>query len=167
MSITRAVVATAVAAVAALCASPALAVGPPADPGAGHRHDTPSTSTTSGQTDTGGTDDAATPGPDASAKTKAKAYGRYCQGQSKRHVPHGEKGTPFSRCVTAMAKVATGSTDSPRRACSGLSKRHVHGEKGTAFSRCVRAAARLKHAQDDGSTEDDQSAANDDAKQTA
>jgi hypothetical protein len=164
MSITRIVVVTAVAAAAALCASPALAVGPPADPGAGHRAATPNTGDTNGQRDS--TDQTATPGPAASTPAKAKAYGKYCQGQSKRHV-RGEKGTPFSRCVTAMAKVATQSTDSPRRACAGLSKRHVRGEKGTPFSQCVRAAAKLKRAQDDASTGDQQPATSDDAKQTA
>lgn len=39
-----------------------------------------------------------TPGPKAGLPAKAKAYGRYCQGESKKHVK-GEKGTPFSRCV--------------------------------------------------------------------
>jgi hypothetical protein len=37
----------------------------------------------------------------------AKAYGKYCQGESKKHVK-GEKGTAFSRCVkTAAAPPAT------------------------------------------------------------
>lgn len=40
------------------------------------------------------------PGPGAGLPAKAKAYGRYCRGQSKKHVK-GEKGTPFSRCVVA------------------------------------------------------------------
>jgi hypothetical protein len=71
-----------------------------------------------------------------------KAYGYYCQGQSKRHVA-GQKGTPFSQCVTAMAKLATGKADSPEQACAGLSKAHVKGEKGTPFSRCVSAGAKL------------------------
>jgi hypothetical protein len=74
----------------------------------------------------------------------AKAYGRYCQNESRRHVP-GEKGTPFSRCVTAMAKAAHG--QSPAAACAGLSKKHVDGEPGTPFSRCVVAAAHLKRDQ--------------------
>ena len=45
-----------------------------------------------------------TPGPKASAKAKAKAYGKRCHGQSKKHVK-GQKGTPFSRCVVAAAKL--------------------------------------------------------------
>jgi hypothetical protein len=44
------------------------------------------------------------PGPSASAATKAKAYGKHCQGQSKKHVA-GQKGTPYSRCVVAAAKL--------------------------------------------------------------
>jgi hypothetical protein len=45
-----------------------------------------------------------TPGPKASLPEKAKAYGVYCRGLSKQHVA-GEKGTEFSRCVVAAAKV--------------------------------------------------------------
>ena len=45
-----------------------------------------------------------TPGPNASASSKAKAYGKHCQNQSKKHVK-GEKGTPFSRCVSNGAKL--------------------------------------------------------------
>jgi hypothetical protein len=74
----------------------------------------------------------------------AKAYGRYCRNESKRHVP-GQKGTPFSQCVTAMAKAANGR--SPTAACAGLSKKHVDGQPGTPFSRCVVAAAHLKQDQ--------------------
>lgn len=83
-----------------------------------------------------------TPGPGASLPTKAKAYGEYCQDQRKKRVP-GQKGTPFSQCVTAMAKLATVATDSPREACKALSRTHVQGEKGTPFSRCVAAGAKL------------------------
>ena len=78
--------------------------------------------------------------PDSKAPPQAKAYGRYCQDQSKKHVA-GQKGTPFSQCVTAMAKAAHG--QSAKAACATLSKRHVAGEKGTPFSRCVVAAAHL------------------------
>lgn len=87
-----------------------------------------------------------TPGPKAGLPAKAKAYGRHCKGESKEHVK-GEKGTAFSRCVTAMAKAANGEGTSPRKACNGLSKKHVKGEKGTEFSRCVVAAAKLKREQ--------------------
>ena len=87
-----------------------------------------------------------TPGPKASLPEKAQAYGVYCRGFSKKHVK-GEKGTPFSRCVTAMAKAATNDETTAREACRGLSKKHVKGAKGTPFSRCVVAAAQAKKAQ--------------------
>ena len=90
--------------------------------------------------------DEETPGPGAGLPEKAKAYGVYCQGQSKKHVK-GEKGTPFSQCVTAMAKAASNKGLSPGQACKGMSKKHVKGEQGTPFSRCVKAAAKLRKAQ--------------------
>ena len=40
--------------------------------------------------------------PATETKPRSKAYGRYCRGQSNKHVK-GEKGTAFSRCVKAMA----------------------------------------------------------------
>jgi len=70
------------------------------------------------------------------------AYGFYCRNQSKQHIP-GQKGTPFSQCVTAMAKLGHGTTDSPAKACASMSKKHVKGQKGTPFSECVSAAAKL------------------------
>jgi hypothetical protein len=94
-----------------------------------------------------------TPGPKASLPAKAKAYGSYCKAESKKHVS-GMKGTPFSQCVTAMAKLATGTTSSARTACKTESKKHVSGEKGTPFSRCVSAAAKLKADQADDDTAD-------------
>lgn len=51
-----------------------------------------------------------TPGPKAGLPAKAKAYGRYCQGKSKKHVK-GEKGTEFSRCVVAAAKLQRDQND--------------------------------------------------------
>ncbi len=87
-----------------------------------------------------------TPGPKASLPEKAKAYGVYCRGFSKKHV-EGEKGTPFSRCVTAMARATTNEGATTREACRGFSKKHVEGAKGTPFSRCVVAAAQAKKAQ--------------------
>jgi hypothetical protein len=125
----------------ALLAVPAWAQGPPtttpngkSNPGAAHRPASQATPT---------------PGPNASLPAKAKAYGERCQGQSKKHVA-GQKGTPFSQCVTAMAKMATGQTSSPTVACKGMSKKHVAGQKGTPFSRCVVAAAKL-HAEEGAS----------------
>lgn len=72
--------------------------------------------------------------------SQAKAYGFYCQNQSKKHIA-GEKGTPFSQCVTAMAKAAHGA--SGKAACAALSKTHIAGQKGNPFSLCVSAAAKL------------------------
>lgn len=120
-----------------VAAAPAVALATqPAEPGNGHGqakgpHYTPAPST---------------PGPAAGLPAKAKAYGRYCQGESKEHVK-GEKGTAFSRCVTAMAKAAHNDELTPKQACKGLSKEHVKGEKGTPFSRCVVAAAKLRSQQ--------------------
>jgi len=85
-----------------------------------------------------------TPGPKAGLPAKAKAYGRYCKGESKEHVK-GEQGTDFSRCVTNMAQAATHKHLPPGRVCKGESKKHAKGEQGTAFSRCVKAANQLRH----------------------
>lgn len=84
----------------------------------------------------------AQPGPTASLPAKAKAYGRYCQGQSKTHVA-GTPGTPFSKCVTDMAKLATGKASNPHRVCLNESKVHVANTKGTSYSECVSGAERL------------------------
>ena len=84
------------------------------------------------------------------SKGKGRAYGRYCRGQSKKHVK-GKKGTPFSRCVKAMARLDDGDVRNPAKACKGLSKKHVKGKKGTPFSRCVSSGARLlKDRHDEG-----------------
>ena len=90
------------------------------------------------------------PGPSATLPEKANAYGRYCQGQSKKHVK-GQKGTAFSQCVNAMAKAANDESMTPGQACKGQSKKHVKGEKGTAFSRCVKGVVKLRHEQQQAS----------------
>ncbi len=82
------------------------------------------------------------PKPGDTPGAKAKAYGRYCQGESKKHLA-GTKGTPFSQCVTGMAKLANGVTTSPAKACAGLSKKHVDGTPGTPFSICVKGGKKL------------------------
>ncbi len=115
-------------AVISLAASPAFAKPP--HPSNGHSKQA------AGQQSAGAT------GPTGATGPKGKAYGYYCQNQSKKHVA-GQKGTPFSQCVTAMAKLATGKTKSPQAACAGMSKTHTAGEKGTPFSRCVAAGAKL------------------------
>lgn len=80
--------------------------------------------------------------PTHPATPKGNAYGKYCQGKSKKHVK-GEKGTEFSRCVQAM-KRADKQDLTPKQACKDESKKHVKGEKGTAYSRCVKAVAQMK-----------------------
>jgi hypothetical protein len=82
------------------------------------------------------------PAPDATLKSKSKAYGRYCQNQSKRHVA-GQMGIAFNRCLTAMAKLATGVTKYAWTACGRLSRKSVPGRTGSPFTRCVVAGQRL------------------------
>jgi hypothetical protein len=126
------------AAALSLVATPAFALPGQAPDNAGTARASQNAGTANAQS--------ALPGPDASAKSKGRAYGRHCQDQSKKRVT-GEKGTAFSRCVTAMAKLASGATTSPRSACQTLSKKRVAGEKGTAFSRCVSEGAKLRRQQ--------------------
>ncbi len=152
--------AAALTAAMAMMATPALAYGGPDNPGAQHRPDNPGAQQRPDTTPTRGENPGtrhkpdSAPGPQAGLPSKAKAYGRYCKTQSKKHV-EGEKGTPFSKCVTAMAKLASGSTKNPRKACKTLSKKHVEGEKGTPFSKCVSGGAKLlkDQAADEESTE--------------
>jgi hypothetical protein len=121
------------AAVLALSVAPGVALATqPTNPGSnGRGHNNGSSNTN-------------TPGPNASQPTKAKAYGKFCQGQSKQHVA-GTPGTAFSKCVTDMAKAAHGTN--PTTACKNESKKHVKGEKGTPYSRCVSGAAKLQSQQ--------------------
>jgi hypothetical protein len=80
--------------------------------------------------------------PSGSLPANAKGYGVYCNTESKKHVD-GQKGTPFSVCVTAMAKLAHGKSNNPASACKAESRVHVEGQKGTPFSLCVSAGAQL------------------------
>jgi hypothetical protein len=84
----------------ALLVGPGLAAGdpPPGSPSGDHSQAGSHPAVT--QTPTAETP----PGPSASADTKAKAYGKHCQGQSKKHVA-GQKGTPYSKCVVGAAKL--------------------------------------------------------------
>jgi hypothetical protein len=86
------------------------------------------------------------PGPGAPLPEKAKAYGRYCKTESRKHVA-GQKGTPFSQCVTAMAKAKHDETVTAREACKALSKKHVKGTPGTPFSQCVKGVAQMRKEQ--------------------
>jgi hypothetical protein len=113
------------AGVLAVSAAPALAA-PPVNQGTSHIPDNQGTQHN----------------PNAPLPANAKAYGVYCNTESKQHVD-GQNGTPFSVCVTAMAKLANGSSRNPRTACKAESKVHVEGQKGTPFSLCVSAGAKL------------------------
>ena len=77
--------------------------------------------------------------------TQAKASGRFCQSESKQHVA-GMPGTPFSKCVTDMAKLANGSSTNPAKACQNESRRHVARQRGTPYSVCVSGAKKLLKA---------------------
>lgn len=123
-----------------LAVSPAaLALGKPEGvPSGGHGH---GTANGHGVSYTPGEE--GHPGPKAPLPEKAKAYGVYCRGESKKHEK-GEKGTAFSRCVTNMAQAANHRSMAPGRVCKGESKEHVKGEKGTAFSRCVHSVNQLR-----------------------
>jgi hypothetical protein len=89
-------------------------------------------------------------GSTGATSSNGHAYGVLCAKESRTHVA-GQKGTPFSQCVTALAKLSGGSTTNPATACAGESRKHVKGEHGTPFSRCVAAAAKLR-GQATGST---------------
>jgi hypothetical protein len=102
----------------------------------------PKTTTTATTTTTTTPTTPSTPAEPTAAEKK-KGYGVLCKGVSKKHVK-GQKGTPFSQCVIALAKVDKGETSSPKKACKALSKKHVKGQKGTPFSQCVKAAAKQR-----------------------
>lgn len=74
---------------------------------------------------------------------KGKANGYYCRGESKKHVK-GQKGTPFSQCVKAMAQAKKNEQLTGKQACKALSKKHVKGQKGTPFSICVKGVAQMR-----------------------
>ncbi|HLH64739.1 MAG TPA: hypothetical protein VKV27_03490 [Solirubrobacteraceae bacterium] len=121
--------------------------GPPSSVPAGPPSTTPSGVSPGGQGSshrpTGvGTQRGSTPGPGAGLPAVARAYGRYCRAESRDHVA-GQRGTPFSQCVVAMARVATGASANPTAACATESRHHVAGQRGTPFSVCVSGAAKL------------------------
>jgi hypothetical protein len=83
--------------------------------------------------------------------SNAKAYGKYCQAESKQHVA-GQPGTAFSTCVKDMAQLAKNSKTNPHAACANESKKHVAGQPGTPYSDCVTAAAKLRRHSGSGSS---------------
>lgn len=140
---------TLVAGALALSAAPALAHGKPENvPPNGH--ETPASENGNGQGQGNGNGPnyqpaEPTPGPKDGLPEKAKAYGRYCKeaGASRKHV-QGEKGTPFSQCVTGLARAAVHEHMNPHRACKDVSKEHVKGQKGTPYSQCVIGVAHMR-----------------------
>ena len=77
--------------------------------------------------------------PATEAKPRGKAYGRYCRGESKKHVK-GRKGTAFSRCVKAMARLDRDERKSARAACKAM-------KKGVERRQCIKAARELARAE--------------------
>jgi hypothetical protein len=75
-----------------------------------------------------------------------KAYGVYCQDQSKKKA-EGQDKSDFAKCVTAMAKAAHDDSVTAREACKALSKKHTKGEKGTPYSRCRVGVAQMRKDQ--------------------
>jgi hypothetical protein len=96
------------------------------------------------QTTTGGTNTTptTTPTQPTTQPPTTHALGYYCKGESKRHV-HGQKRTPFSQCVSAMAKLKNGSSTSATAACRSLSHRHLKGAKSTPYALCVAGGKKL------------------------
>ena len=90
-----------------------------------------------------------TPGPKAGLPEKAKAYGRYCKGESKQHVD-GETGHRVQPLRDRDGQSGDPPEPAPGPCCKDESRKHVKGEKGTPFSRCVKAAAQLRHDREDG-----------------
>lgn len=80
---------------------------------------------------------------DKAPPANAKAYGKYCQDQSKKKS-EGQKKSDFATCVNAMAKAAHDDSKTAREACKAMSKKHTKGEKGTPFSRCRVGVAQMR-----------------------
>ena len=116
-----------IAAAALALVVPAMALGTHNEHGKGH----------------GNTGATGATGPEYAPAPQGNAYGVVCRGESKKHVK-GEKGTAFSRCVTAMAHAHNHPSKAPGQVCKGKSKKHVKGEKGTEFSRCVKNVVQLR-----------------------
>jgi len=74
-----------------------------------------------------------------SAKAKERAYGKHC-GQKSASV----SGTAARvKCIDAMAKLASGASSSPRKACRELSRKRAKGKRRSPFARCVVEGAKV------------------------
>jgi hypothetical protein len=120
--------------ITAAAASLALALAPAAAFAQGSSGTRGNSSNAPGHTKTGSS---------STPPSNAKAYGKYCQSESKQHVA-GQPGTPFSTCVKDMAQLAKSSKANPHVVCMNETKKHVAGQAGTPYSNCVAAAAKLR-----------------------
>jgi hypothetical protein len=74
------------------------------------------------------------------------APGQFCKGMSKKHIP-GQKGTPYSQCVSAMAKLSKKPSMAPSQVCAGLRKakgKKAKKDANKAFNQCVAGGKKLK-----------------------
>lgn len=85
---------------------------------------------------------AAAPAQGAAPDADVRAYAKHCQNQSKKRMP-GVTGTQFSRCVTAMARLARAQSRAPRTACATLRRKRASGARSSPFQNCVAAGTRL------------------------
>lgn len=120
-------------------ASPALAFGPQTGDEQRAQHQPSGTPQYNG-TENPGTEHRQSGPPESTPSPRSKrALGVVCsrEGASKSNEGDSEPGTPFSRCVKAMAQAS-------KKACSGEPKQRPEGdtESGTPFSRCVSELAK-------------------------
>lgn len=115
----------------ALVAAPAFGAGP--ETGAQHR---PTATPPYSGTDNPGTDRRPATRPVTPASKRALGQVCRAQGESKSNANDPEPGTPFSRCVKALAQ-------SIKAACKDESKSNANDpDRGTPYSRCVSDLAR-------------------------
>lgn len=84
----------------------------------------------------------AAPAHGATAGADARAFGKHCQGQSKKRA-QGASNTSFSKCVTAMSRLASARSRAPHVACATLSRKRATGARTSPFQKCVAAGRRL------------------------
>ncbi len=84
----------------------------------------------------------ASPAHAATTSADTRAFGKSCQTQSKKRLA-GLKSTSFSRCVTAMSRLARGQSRSALIACASLSRKPSRYARRSAFAKCVVAGRRL------------------------
>lgn len=75
----------------------------------------------------------------AGAQAKERAYGKQCGPKRKGPGRAGER----VKCLEAMARLATGKSSSPQKACRALSRKKAKGARSSAYAQCVSAGAKL------------------------